>query len=259
MQEPNLTITGNKPLDQSDGTRPHRIYAALTNHCNRACPWCSACSSPRGDTWLRIDDFLAALPSEGTFEVQLEGGEPTVHPDFWEYVRLCLEHPRCSRLVLVTNGAMIPRSSKKLDPWLARLGEKFTIKLSINHYLLDHDKGLIELAALLSERIEQLGGERMLVLNVRLRKGIEDDDARILKAVEDAGLLPVSNVFFLQRYGFAEEEEDWALPHVVDDNFNLLNPDGRAYGNDILARSEALREMANKPGQSPKNKLEVLP
>ena len=40
------------PHDHPTPNRPHRIYATLTNHCNRACPWCSTCSSPRGGTFL---------------------------------------------------------------------------------------------------------------------------------------------------------------------------------------------------------------
>src|SRR6476619_6348412 len=88
------------PLDYPTQDRPHRIYVALTNHCNRACPWCSTCSSPRGQTWLSLADYIASLPGEGKFQLQLEGGEPTVHPQFWEFVRIARDHPRCVQLVL---------------------------------------------------------------------------------------------------------------------------------------------------------------
>ncbi len=240
------TLTGSKPHDQSTADRPFRIYAALTDHCNRECPWCSACSSPRGKTWMKIEDLFAALPDSGPFEVQLEGGEPTIHPKFSEYVQLAVDHPRCEKLIVVTNGTAIPRKVARMDRWLERLGEVLTIKLSINHYLFDHDKGLINLGRQLKDRIAALGGQRRLVLNVRLRKGIEDDDRRVLQAVEDAGLLPEANVFFLQRYGFASDEESWELPFAVDQNFTLLNADGRAYGTDILTRSEAQRKMAQE-------------
>ena len=238
-----LTINGAKPLDQPTTERPFRIYAALTNHCNRSCPWCSACSSPAGDTWLGIEDFVKTFPIEGPFEVQLEGGEPTIHPDFWEYVRLAVAHPRCQKLVIVTNGTVIPRTAAKLDAWLARLGERFTLKLSINHHLVDKDRGLIGLAVLLRERIKQMGGDRLLVLNVRLRKGVEDDDARIMRSIEQADLMSIANVFFLQRYGFASDEDEWDLPFAINNNFTLLNPDGRVWGTDMIARSEALRDM----------------
>jgi organic radical activating enzyme len=234
----------DRPLDHPTPDRPWRVYVALTNHCNRACPWCSTCSSPHGRTHLTPEQYTACFPAAGPFQVQLEGGEPTVHPQFWDFVRLAREHPRCTRLVLCTNGVVLPRSPGKLRPWVERLGEPLTVKLSINHHLLDHDPGLIPLAVLLRDLFAQLGGDRLLVLNVRLRRGREDDDRRVREAVERAGLLPHANVFFLQRYGFAADELDWELPAPVWDRFTLVNPDGRLYGPDLLARSEGMRALS---------------
>ena len=232
-----------RPLDHPSPDRPHRIYAALTNHCNRACPWCSTCSSPRGHTWLRLEDCARALPESGRFELQLEGGEPTIHPDFWEFVRLAREHPRLGRLVVCTNGVALPRSERRLGTWVERLGAPLTLKLSVNHHLLDHDSGLIRLATGLRDVFGALGGDRLLVLNVRLRRGIEDDDRRVREAVERAGLLPHSNVFFLQRYGYAAGEEGWEPPAPVSDRFSMINPDGAVFGPDLIARSEAMRGL----------------
>src|SRR5438552_3915447 len=112
----------DRPLDHPTQDRPHRVYVALTNHCNRACPWCSTCSSPRGSTWRNLEDYQASLPAESLFQVQLEGGEPTLHPQFWEFVRLARQEPRCTHLVLCTNGVVLPRTPAKLRPWVERLG-----------------------------------------------------------------------------------------------------------------------------------------
>jgi hypothetical protein len=81
------------------------------------------------------------------------------------------------------------------------------------------------------------------VLNVRLRRGYEDDDRRVRELVEQAGLLPHANVFYLQRYGFASEEMGWELPAPVWDRFALVNPDGQVYGPDLMARSEGMRRL----------------
>jgi MoaA/NifB/PqqE/SkfB family radical SAM enzyme len=229
-----------KPLDHPTPERPHRLYVAMTNHCNRACPWCSTCSSPRGSTWLSIDDYVAGFPAAGAFQVQLEGGEPTIHPQFWEFVRIAREHPRCSHLVLCTNGVVLPRRKDELATYVARLGVPLTLKLSINHYLLDHDRGLIALATSLRDLF---AGERTLVVNVRLRRGVEDDDRRVVQEVEAAGLMAVSNIFYLQRYGFASEQTDWQPPAPVWHEFSLINPDGRIFGPDLIARSEAMRVL----------------
>ena len=63
------------------------------------------------------------------------------------------------------------------------------------------------------------------------------------KLVEAAGLMPVSNVFYLQRYGFASDESDWEPPAPVWHEFSLVNPDGRMFGPDLIARSEAMRVL----------------
>ncbi len=233
----------DRPLDYPTPERPFRLYVALTNHCNRSCPWCSTCSSPHGQTFLTPEEFVARLPREGPFQVQLEGGEPTAHPDFWEFVRLARAHPRCTHLVICTNGVVLPRCPDRLRAWVERLGTPLTVKLSINHHLLDADPGLIDLAVDLRDTFRALGDERLLVLNVRLRRGYEEDDRRVREAVERAGLLPHANVFFLQRYGFASDEVNWDLPAPVWDQFALVNPDGEVFGPNLIARSEGMRAL----------------
>jgi MoaA/NifB/PqqE/SkfB family radical SAM enzyme len=239
----------NKPLDHPHAGRPHRVYLALTNHCNRRCPWCSTCSTPEGSTDFDPARLEAVLPDgDGPFELQLEGGEPTLHPDFWSIVNSARANPRCARLVLCTNGVVLPHARPRLDAWLARLGAPLTLKLSINHHLLDEDPGLLALAAAARDALAALGGDRLLVLNVRLRRQVEDDDARVRRAVEEAGLLPHANVFFLQRYGFAAGEAAWEPPFLAGHNFRLVNPDGALFtpsdGGDVLVvRSEAMRVL----------------
>jgi len=244
MRMPPNDPTRPRPLDHPTADRPHRVYVALTNSCNRACPWCSTCSSPRGSTWLSLADYRANLPATGPFEVQLEGGEPTIHPQFWDFVSAAREHPRCTHLIVCTNGVVLPRQADKLRAWIDRLGTPLTLKLSLNHHLLDHDRGLVQLGCELRDTMRGLGGERLLVLNVRLRRGYDDDDRRVRLAVEQAGLLPVANIFYLQRYGFAAEEMAWEEPAPVSDRFTLVNPDGRLFGPDLIARSEAMRRLS---------------
>lgn len=231
------------PLDHPTPDRPPRVYVALTNSCNRACPWCSTCSSPAGSTFLSLDAFQRVLPPKGHFQLQLEGGEPTTHPEFWRFVALARENPRCDRLVLCTNGVVLPRQEPRLRAWLERLGVPLTIKISANHHLLDADPGLIDLCVLLRDLFATMGGDRALVVNVRLRRGHEDDDRRVREVVEAAGLLPHANVFFLQRYGFAAGEREWDPPKPVWDRFVLVNPDGSTHGADLIARSEAMRVL----------------
>jgi hypothetical protein len=75
---------------------------------------------------------------------------------------------------------------------------------------------------------------------VRLRRGYANDDQAVRAAVESAGLLPCANVFYLQRYGLAADEAGWEPPALVWHAFTLINPDGQAFGSDLLARSAAM-------------------
>jgi hypothetical protein len=50
------------------------------------------------------------------------------------------------------------------------------VKLSINHHLLDRDRGESTLAPLLRGLFLEMEDERLLVLNIRLRRDYEDDD-----------------------------------------------------------------------------------
>jgi organic radical activating enzyme len=246
LRAQNLTLTGTLPRDRPSETRPHRIYVATTNHCNRSCPWCSTCSSPSGSTWISVADYLASFPSTGNFEVQLEGGEPTVHPEFFELVRLARAQPRCVRLVVVTNGVVVPRSRADLRAWLLQLGAPLSIKLSINHHLLARDRELLTLAADMRDVMRELSGhgdDRELVLNVRLRPDAPGQDEWVTDTVREAGLLELANVFHLQAYGFASTRAGWEAPFLVGSNFTLVTPDGRTHGPDLIARSEAMRVL----------------
>lgn len=231
------------PLDHPSPDRPHRLYVALTNHCNRACPWCSTCSSPAGSTWLSLEQLQGLIPAEGRFELQLEGGEPTIHPKFWDMVTYARSLDRCTRLILCTNGVAIPRTRHRLEQWLHRLGRPLTVKVSINHHLLERDPGLLKLAASLQLLAKNEPGALQVIFNVRLRKGMPDNDHWVEMLVNDTGLRADANIFFLQRYGFAENESDWERPFLAGHNFSMVNPDGMQFDTDLLGRSEGMRQL----------------
>lgn len=198
---------------------------------------------PEGKTFITFERFRESLPQAGEFEAQLEGGEPTAHPLFQNFVRILREEERCTKIIVSTNGTLLPRTEKGVSGWLDSLGRSFTIKLSINHYLLGKDPGLLGLAQLLARQIESRDGGS-LVLNVRLRKGAAGDDKNVVEKVEKAGLSHLSNIFFLQRYGRASNEESWETPFLVGYNFTMINPDGASFGQDMQARSQAMGGLA---------------
>jgi hypothetical protein len=229
------------PLDHPYPGRPHRVYLAITNHCNRACPWCSTYSSPKGTRFLDPQALPGLLP-DGPFEAQLEGGEPTLHPAFWTWVERLRANPRCQRLVVCTNGLALPRQPARLAPWLERLGAPLTLKLSINQYLLERDAGLVALAVSMGELLQRPGGDRQLVINARYRPG-EEDPAGLTSRLAAAGLGERVNCFPLQRYGLARNQVNWEPPLLAGTDFRLVNPDGSQWGTDLVARSEAMGRL----------------
>lgn len=79
-------VTGSDTLDF--------IWLELTGRCNLTCAHCYASSGPHGDhgamtttDWRRVTLEAAAL---GVRDVQLIGGEPTLHPAFPELLTLAL-------------------------------------------------------------------------------------------------------------------------------------------------------------------------
>lgn len=242
--------------------RPHRVYVAVTTACNRACPWCDTASRPGKRTWLTRVAFEDLLPAAREFELQLEGGEPTLHPDLGWMVQRARATGRCARVVVCTNGVLLPWGGGQpaLEAWLADLGAPLTLKLSVNHHLLEADPRLLGRAGLLAAAVDARarstgvggggeGGERgeadvQLVLNVRRRRDpAVGDDAWVVEAVERAGLLGRANVFFLQRYGLAREDARLEPPFLVGHDFTLANPDGSTWGTDLEARSRAMEAL----------------
>ncbi len=99
----------------------------VVNSCNLACPTCYA-DSPVG-TGTRIDappleDLQSRIQSvidrKGKIEIlQLSGGEPTLHPRFFELLAWTMDHPGIEYVLLNTNGLRIAHE----PAFAARLGE----------------------------------------------------------------------------------------------------------------------------------------
>lgn len=227
---------------ESPGDAPHHVYVALTNRCNYACPSCSTHSSPERTSLLPPEALAACLPADGLFDVQLEGGEPTLHPDFDEIVAATRQHPRVRRLSVCTNGALLPLDPGELRAWVARLGVPMTLKLAVTPYLLQQDAHLLERARTARDVVAALGGDRKLVLDVRVSAPRVRADEAMLEKLEQAGLTALANVRTVRRGltpGHADESEPLPPGIVV----TLINPDGRIFGPELSDRAKAMRDL----------------
>lgn len=99
----------------------------IVNSCNLSCPTCYA-DSPldRNVDAVPLDELKSRIQGvidrKGKIEIlQLSGGEPTLHPDFFELVRWVQSNPGVDYILLNTNGVRIAKD----DAFLNELGKTF--------------------------------------------------------------------------------------------------------------------------------------
>lgn len=240
-------------LDAPFEGRDFRLYVAVTNRCNRACPFCATHSTPLGTTFITLDQILALLPREGKYQVQLEGGEPFLHPGLPEIAACFSRDERCTRIIISTNGSILPfeftsgriddtASRAALAAFFSRYPARMTLKVSLNHHLLEQDPMLFEKARILLEFTAGTGTD--VVFNLRRRNDpLHGRDEWLERMVDEHGLRRATNSFFLQRYGRNTSDDTAEAPFIVGTNWCAVNPDGTAWGIDLIGRSEAMRRL----------------
>ncbi|MHA1683637.1 MAG: radical SAM protein [Promethearchaeota archaeon] len=245
LREPDLSN-----LDSPFTGRDLRLYVAITNKCNRSCPFCSMYSSKTGKTFITLEKISKHIPPRGTYQVQLEGGEPLIHPEFFAFLEFFAAQPRCTRILVATNGSLfpfeekggilnIPGSRKRLIRFLEKVPARTTFKVSLNHALLSEDPLLFEKARFLLDIAKVM--EVPIIFNLRKRVARECEfDNHLEEAVRKWHLDDHTNSFFLQRYGRYSMNSLAEVPHLVGTNFTLINPDGTSFGTDLITRSESM-------------------
>ncbi|WP_378186950.1 radical SAM protein [Aquimarina sp. W85] len=91
----------------------------VTDRCNLSCPTCYAGSSPTYGRHRTLDEIKKMLDTIVINEkepdvVQLSGGEPTVHPQFFEILQYAKKLP-IRHLMLNTNGIRIAKDKKFVE------------------------------------------------------------------------------------------------------------------------------------------------
>lgn len=154
----------------------------VTDFCNLRCPVCYAESGPERTTHRSMDVIRAMLDAivrnEGEPDVvQISGGEPTLHPDFFSILDEARARP-IRHLMLNTNGFRIAREEGFADR-LAAYQPGFEVYLQfdslrerVHRSLRGLDLRDIRSRAL--ERLERAGVSTTLVVTVK--KGENDDE-----------------------------------------------------------------------------------
>jgi uncharacterized radical SAM superfamily Fe-S cluster-containing enzyme len=154
----------------------------ITDHCNLQCPICYASSGPARNTYRdfeTVERMLdAVVRNEGRPDViQISGGEPTRHPDFFRILDAAKARP-IQHLMVNTNGIRIARDAAFAER-LAAYMPGFELYLQFDSL---QEAPLLELrgADLRSVRRQALARLNSLGLSttlvVTLRKGLNDGE-----------------------------------------------------------------------------------
>ena len=153
----------------------------ITDACNLTCPTCYASSAP-GKSHRPLSQVEAMLDAvvhnEGEPDVvQLSGGEPTLHPEFWQILASARRRP-IRHLMINTNGVRLAKEPDFAQR-LAELGPGLEIYLQFDsknervlRTLRGEDLRRVRLQAL--ERLEAAGLSTTLV--VTAKKGQNDGE-----------------------------------------------------------------------------------
>jgi uncharacterized radical SAM superfamily Fe-S cluster-containing enzyme len=154
----------------------------ITDNCNLSCPTCYANSSPncgQHKSLLQIEkEFDVIVRNEGNPDVvQISGGEPTIHPQFFDILDIAKRKP-IKHLMLNTNGIRIAKDIKFVER-LASYMPDFEIYLqfdSLKPEVLKHLRGE-DLSETRKKAIEHLNKFNLsTTLVVVLQKGLNDNE-----------------------------------------------------------------------------------
>jgi len=154
----------------------------VTDRCNLSCPTCYAMSSPsygRHRTLAEIEQMLDTIvANEGRPDVvQISGGEPTVHPQFFEIMDIAKSKP-IKHLMLNTNGIRIAKDESFVER-LATYAPDFEVYLQFDSFkkeALEQLRGE-DLREVRRKAIENLNKYNLsTTLVVTLQKGLNTDE-----------------------------------------------------------------------------------
>ncbi len=154
----------------------------ITDRCNLTCPTCYAMSSPHYGRHRTVEEVERMLDiivaNEGTPDVvQLSGGEPTIHPQFFEILDIAKTKP-IRHLMLNTNGIRIANDPGFAEQ-LATYQPDFEIYLQFDSFKSSaleqlRGKDLTEVRKKAIDKLNELNLSTTLV--VTLQKGVNDDE-----------------------------------------------------------------------------------
>jgi uncharacterized radical SAM superfamily Fe-S cluster-containing enzyme len=154
----------------------------ITDHCNLDCPICYASSGTHRQSYRSLAQVERMLDAVVRNErepdvVQISGGEPTIHPDFFAILDAARARP-IRHLMVNTNGIRVA-TEEGFAERLAEYGAGFELYLQFDSFERD---ALMSLRGADLRRIRESALEKLNALNisttlvVTLKKGVNDHE-----------------------------------------------------------------------------------
>ncbi len=201
----------------------HEQHSCLTlveicDYCNLRCPVCYASSGPERQEFRSLEqiEFMldAVVRNEGHPDVvQLSGGEPTMHPDFFKIVETAKARP-IRHLMVNTNGVRIAQDAE-FAARLAQIKDDFEVYLQFdsmqrNPLMVLRGADLRSIREKALERLNHYNISTNLV--VTLQKGLNDgeigaiiDFALQQRCVRGVTLQPIQDAGRLETFNPATD------------------------------------------------------
>ncbi len=137
----------------------------ITQSCNLTCPTCYAGSSPQNKDFMSVERFTALIDElleqgKGDADlIQLSGGEPTIHPDFFEILEIALDKG-IRQVYINTNAIMLAK--REFAERLASYDKRVSVYLQFDGfrpatYELLRGRDLLETKIQAADHCEDLG------------------------------------------------------------------------------------------------------
>jgi len=154
----------------------------ITDNCNLNCPVCYAESGTHRERHKPLEEVIrmldAVVANEGDADVmQLSGGEPTLHPQFWEIMDAAKARP--IRHVMVNTNGIVLAQDKDFVRRLATYAPGVEVYLQFDSLRAEVHKELrgADLRRIRQQALENLNEAGLsTTLVVTLKKGLNDDE-----------------------------------------------------------------------------------
>lgn len=214
-----------------------RLYINLTNNCNANCEFCCMYSSEKKSTYISFEKFKEIIDNtDDEIELQLEGGEPLLHEDFYLFLEYANHVKKVKKIIILTNGFLLDKHLHRIVEFHKNYNIKISIKISINYWLIGLNDQHIDCCQRFFYATEFIP-DFEIKFNVRLRNSGDD---WITEKLKEKGIFHCSNIFHLQSYGKWSKRDDYNKPVIVQniENWFVYACDGTCFGQDLITRSE---------------------